>query len=107
MTLPSHLVCLACNCGGSVPLLRQFLQGHGVPNYLEVPILKGDKAKEWARAHSRNYPDLNHYLSVQSAFAIIVGGDSARSLYDWVDINNAKISHVAKADILLKTFLFN
>lgn len=98
------LLLLACNCGNSTPLLRSFLRGAGVPNYLDVPLFKGNKAKEWAYQNAA-LPDLAQYLKRASAFAIIVGIDPVSQSYDWVDINHHSLSHKAKATELIKTFL--
>ena len=98
------LLCLACNCGNSTPLLRSFLQSNGVPDYMNIPLLKGDKAKQWAKEHAL-LPDLSAYLEKVSAFAIIVGRDFDEGLYDWVDINHQSLAHKAKAAELIKTFL--
>lgn len=97
------LLLLACNCGNSTPLLRSFLRGAGVSNYLEVPLLKGNKAKEWAYQNGA-LPDLAAYLKKTSSFAVIVGLDPTAQLYDWVDINHHSLAHKTKATELIRTF---
>lgn len=97
------LLCLACNCTNSTPLLRSFLQSNGVPNYMEVPLYRGDKAKQWVY-QTTGLPDLAAYLENVSAFAIIVGVDLEAQLYDWVDINHQSLAHKTKASKLIEAF---
>ena len=92
---------LICDCASSLPLFRQFLQGYHVPDYMSVPVLRGNKAKDFVASYELT--DIAEYIKRRSAFVIILGEDG--NSVDWVDINNAKLTQELKAKAILERFL--
>lgn len=95
------IIGLICDCASSLPLFRQFLQGHHVPNYMAVPVYRGNKAKDYVASYE--LADIAEYIKRRSAFVIILGEDG--DTVDWVDINNAKLTQELKAKAILERFL--
>lgn len=93
---------LICDCASSLPLFRQFLQANSVPDYMSIPIHRGEKAKE--RASAINDPSLIKHLDSHHSFVILVG--ISDSSLDWVDINNARLADEIKAKALIEAYAF-
>ena len=98
----SRLIGLICDCGSSLPLFRQFLQGHQFPDYMKVPVYRGNEARRVA--DNLRDESLSLYLSVRSTFVIIalLTGDPQAPTVEWVDINNAKLPQQLEAKALLE-----
>ena len=74
---------------------------HHVPNYMAVPVYRGNKAKDYVASYE--LADIAEYIKRRSAFVIILGEDGED--IDWVDINNAKLTQELKAKAILERFL--
>ena len=94
------IIGLICDCASSLPLFRQFLQGHHIQDYLSTPVYRGNKAKAYIESYELN--DIAEYVKKRSAFVIILGEDGED--VDWVDINNAKLTQELKAKAILERF---
>lgn len=92
---------LSCNCHAAPGLFRQFLFGGKVPNYMKVPLFKGEEAKAWVEKN--NLPKIRSYIENHSSYVIVVGWTSKKDL-DWVDINNADSERQIRAEMLLERF---
>lgn len=91
---------LACNCHAAPGLFRQFLFENHIPNYMNVPLLQGEKAKEWLRENGAT--DILNYLERRSSFVIVFGEDGEKR--DWSDINNADPEKMLRAEMVLEQF---
>lgn len=99
---------LICDCGSSLPLIRQFFQANGVPNYMSAPIIRGkDKCIE--EAERLGSSELASHIQACSAFIIVIGYDqppSESTQIDWVDINNAKLPQTLEAKAIVERYAF-
>lgn len=104
MTSLPPLFGLICDCGSSLPLFRQFLQGHTQADYMSIPVYRGHEAK--VVATSLNDPLLSDYLSSRGTFVIVASysPNSPISL-KWVDINNAKLPQQLEAKAIVEEAL--
>ena len=91
---------LACNCHAAPGLFRQFLFENHIPNYMGVPLLQGEKAKQWAKEHGAL--DILNYLEHRSSFVIVLGEEGEER--GWSDINNADPEKVLRAEMILERF---
>lgn len=94
------LAMLACHCASAPNKAYSFLQEHHISRYMAVPLLQGDKAKSFAKAHSS--PELFTYIDNHSSYVIVVGYDSLS--LEWEDINNAPEDILIRAELLLSRF---
>lgn len=95
---------LLCDCGGSLPLFRQFLQGYTQADYMSIPAYRGQEAK--AVAASLNDSLLSTYLSAQGAFVIVASySPGSPTPLKWVDINNAKLPQQLEAKAIVEEAL--
>lgn len=92
---------LSCNCAAAPGLFRQFLFANHVPNYMKVPLFKGEEAKAWA--DKNDLPKILSYIENHSSFVLVVGWTSKKDL-QWVDINNADSERQIHAEMILERF---
>lgn len=96
------IVGLLCNCSGAPGLFRQFLFKNHIPNYMTVPMKRGEEAKAWAK--DNNLTDVSSYLDKRSSYVLVVGWSKPSDL-EWTDINNADPERTLKAEMLLERFV--
>lgn len=101
MTTPYQLPpieILTCNCGGVENLARKFLRPL-VPNYMQIPLYQGQKARERAQQLD---PDgaLPQFLTKRGRYVVIVATDTKPPL--WENIGSGDNTSKIRAEILVK-----
>lgn len=96
---------VACMCGSSESMARNFLKSVNYPNWLNVPIHRG---KEKSRSVLNQMPPvpekemLEHFLKDASKWVVIIGHD--QTSMKWSDIaHNAPKSRI-EAEFVVKNF---
>lgn len=86
------IIGLICNCSGSESLVRSIFREADLPNWLEIPVYKGNRAKEVASELASKYTEtpqpqiLLHYLENRSSYAVVVGYDPETQYVKWSDV---------------------
>ena len=101
------IVGLICNCSGSEDQIRGLFNECELPNWLDIPVYKGDKAKEFVKKLIPLYPDtpqpqiLANYLEENASYAIVCGYDT---IVRWSDIGHGNLSARIEARTVTKAF---
>lgn len=100
------LILLTCTCGGSQRLAIKPLARAGVPDYMDIPLLQGDKARAEAAAldsllQTPESAALVDYIK-KPRFVIVVGY-TAHSLV-WVDVARNDTESMMKAEAIARAF---
>lgn len=96
---------VACFCGSSDSLVRNFLKSIGYPDWASIPIHKG---KEKSLAVSNTLPPtpekemLRSFLGPASKWAVIIGYDGENCR--WSDIAHNGAKSRIEAEFVVKTF---
>lgn len=83
---------LICSCHNSENLVRSIFREADLPNWLDIPVFKGDRAKEVAAELASKYTEtpqpkiLQHYLENRSSYAIVLGYDPETQYVKWSDV---------------------
>lgn len=100
------LMLLTCICGGSQRLAMKPLMRANVPNYLDTPLLQGDKARAEAEALDSliGTPD-SHALAeyVKKSRFVIVAGYTNDFLV-WVDVARNDTESMMRAEAIAAKF---
>lgn len=95
---------LICDCGSSLPLFRQFLQGYTQADYMSVPVYRGQEAKTVVASLDDSV--LSAYLSNRGTFVIVASySPNSSTPLKWVDINNAKLPQQLEAKSIVEEAL--
>ena len=99
------LAVVACMCGSSESMARNFLKSVGYPDWLTIPIHRG---KDKSKSMLNQFPPvaeremLEHFLQDASKWVVIVGYD--QSSMRWSDIaHNAPKSRI-EAEFVVKAY---
>lgn len=100
------LAVVACHCGSSDSLARNFLKSVGYPEWMSIPIHRG---KEKSLSMLNQFPPvpekemLQSFLKGASKWVVIIGyNDSAMR---WSDIAHNGVKSRIEAEFVVKTFL--
>lgn len=101
------IMALTCSCGGAEPLVRKVFRATHNPNWLNIPIYKGDKAKAKIIELANTYQDtqfqvLRNYISSKSTYAVILGFDEQN--VRWVDVSMGDNNSLIKGQIIVEDF---
>lgn len=99
---------IACHCGSSDSLVRNFLKSVGYPDWMNIPVNKG---KEKSLAFLNQLPPtpekemLRSFLDGASKWAVIIGytGDQMK----WSDIAHNGPKSRIEAEFVVKKFSFD
>lgn len=100
------LAIVACQCGSSDSLVRNFLHSVGYPDWNSIPIARG---KEKSLAVVNQLPPapekemLQHFLKDASKWAIIIGYD--QESMKWSDIAHSGPRSRIEAEFVVKNFM--
>ena len=101
------IVGLICNCSGSEEQIRGLFHECELKDWLDIPVYKGNKAKEFVKQLAEQYPDtpqpkiLANYLENNASYAIVCGYDS---IVRWSDIAHGNLSARIEARTVTKAF---
>lgn len=94
------LMVIACQCGSSDSLVRNFLKSAGYPDWLTIPIHKGKDKSLSALNHLPPVPEkemLQSFLSGASKWAVIIGYTPTSMKWSDIAHNGAKSRIEAQA----------
>lgn len=100
------LAIVACQCGSSDSLVRNFLHSVGYPDWNSIPMVRG---KEKSLAVVNQLPPapekemLQHFLKDASKWAIIIGYD--QDSMKWSDIAHSGPRSRIEAEFVVKNFM--
>ena len=100
------LAIVACQCGSSDSLVRNFLYSVGYPDWNSIPMARG---KEKSLAVVNQLPPapekemLQHFLKDASKWAIIIGYD--QDSMKWSDIAHSGPRSRIEAEFVVKNFM--
>lgn len=100
------LAIVACQCGSSDSLVRNFLHSVGYPDWNSIPMARG---KEKSLAVVNQLPPapekemLQHFLKDASKWAIIIGYD--QDSMKWSDIAHSGPRSRIEAEFVVKNFM--
>lgn len=100
------LAVVACQCGSSDSLVRNFLHSVGYPDWNSIPMARG---KEKSLAVVNQLPPapekemLQHFLKDASKWAIIIGYD--QESMKWSDIAHSGPRSRIEAEFVVKNFM--
>lgn len=101
---------LICNCHNSEQLIRSVFHEADLPNWLDIPVFKGNRAKEVANEFASKYTEtpqptiLQRYLETHASYAIIVGYDPETQYVKWSDVALGDLPSKIEAIALSKRF---
>lgn len=87
------LAIVACHCGSSNSLVRNFLKSTGYPDWLSIPIEQGKDRSLAALNYLPPSPEkemLKSFLKNASKWAVIIGYDEASMKWSDIAHNGAK-----------------
>lgn len=96
---------IACHCGSSDSLVRNFLKSIGYPDWMTIPVNKG---KEKSIAFLNQLPPtpekemLRNFLKDASKWAVIIGYDQENM--KWSDIAHNGPKSRIEAEFVVKNF---
>lgn len=97
---------IACQCGSSSSLARNFLKSVGYPDWASIPLIQG---KEKSRAFLNNLPPcpekemLDSFLVDASKWVVIIGYD--QNSCKWSDISHNAPKSTIEAEYLVKNYM--
>lgn len=97
---------IACHCGSSDSLVRNFLKSVGYPDWMNIPVNKG---KEKSIAFLNQLPPtpekemLRNFLKDASKWAVIIGYDQENM--KWSDIAHNGPKSRIEAEFVVKNFM--
>lgn len=103
----SVIAVVACMCGSSDSLVRNFLKSINYPGWVDIPIHKG---KEKSLAILNALPPtpekemLKTFLRSASKWAVVIGYSPASSTMKWSDIAHNGAKSRIEAEFVVKTF---
>lgn len=98
---------IACQCGSSDSMARNFLKRVGYQNWLDVPIHRG---KEKSRSFLNQLPPvpekemLANFLNNASKWVVIIGYDE--QTMKWSDISHNAPKSTIEAEFIVQNFKF-
>lgn len=99
------LAVVACQCGSSQSLARNFLHSAGYPGWATIPIVQGKERSKRALERIPRFPEiemLENFLEGASKWVVIIGWNDQACR--WSDIShNASVTRV-EAQFLVDTF---
>ena len=101
------LAVVACHCGSSDSMARNFLKSVGYPNWMDIPIHRG---KEKSRSFLNQLPPvaekemLASFLKDASKWVVIIGYDEHSM--KWSDISHNAPKSTIEAEFVVKNFQF-
>lgn len=96
---------IACHCGSSDSLVRNFLKSVGYPDWMNIPVNKG---KEKSIAFLNQLPPapekemLRNFLKDASKWAVVIGYDQENM--KWSDIAHNGPKSRIEAEFVVKNF---
>ena len=99
------IMVIACQCGSSQSLARNFLKGVGYPEWFSIPIYQGKEKSLAAINYLPHTPEkemLQSFLKGASKWVVFIGYDDADVRWSNIASNDAK-SRV-EAEVLVQTF---
>lgn len=99
------LAVVACMCGSSESMARNFLKSVGYPDWLTIPVYRG---KEKSKSMLNQFPPvperemLEHFLQDASKWVVIVGYD--QSSMKWSDISHNAPKSRIEAEFVVKNY---
>lgn len=100
----SLFIC-ACQCGSSEQLARQFLQKHGYPDWISIPVIKGKERSRNALTALPQYKEvkmLDNYLINASKWVVILGYNENGCR--WADLTHGGFPSQVEAGLIVETF---
>ena len=99
------LAVVACQCGSSESLARNFLKSVGYPGWMDIPIIRGKEKSFSALNQLPPAPEkemLKNFLSNASKWVVIIGYDQTRM--KWSDIAHNGPKSSIEAEFVVKNF---
>lgn len=99
------LMCIACTCGSSDSLIRNFLKQVGYAGWMSIPITKGKVKSRSVLGLIPKFPEvemLDNFLRTASKWAVIIGWDD--NSCRWSDIAHDAAKSRIEAEFVVKTF---
>lgn len=103
------LILLACQCGGSEPMVRSTLQSAGVKDWLKVPVKKGKQASlDWMDMcpdyikSTLEWGALRNFIVNHGKFAVVVGYND--HIFKWSDVAAGSLQAKLDAEVIAKKF---
>lgn len=105
-----RIIGLICNCHNSESLVRSIFREAELSNWLEIPVYKGNRAKEVVAELRSKYTEsqqpiiLEHYLENKSSYAIVLGYDPETQYVKWSDVALGDLSSRIAGVAIAKQF---
>ena len=100
------LAIVACQCGSSDSLVRNFLHSVGYPDWNSIPMARGKEKSLAVVSQLPPAPEkemLQHFLKDASKWAIIIGYD--QESMKWSDIAHSGPRSRIEAEFVVKNFM--
>ena len=100
------LAIVACQCGSSDSLVRNFLHSVGYPDWKSIPMARGKEKSLAVVSQLPPAPEkemLQHFLKDASKWAIIIGYD--QESMKWSDIAHSGPRSRIEAEFVVKNFM--
>ena len=96
---------VACHCGSSESLARNFLKSVGYPSWMDIPIIRGKEKSLSVLNQLPSAPEkemLKNFLSDASKWVVIIGYDQEKM--KWSDIAHNGPKSSIEAEFIVKNF---
>ena len=97
---------VACQCGSSESMARNFLKSVGYPDWLTIPIHRGKEKSKSVLNQMPPVPEkemLAHFLQNASKWVVIIGYD--QNSMKWSDIAHNGAKSRIEAEFVVKNFM--
>lgn len=98
---------IACQCGSSDSIARNFLKSVGYPDWMNIPIQRGKEKSRWFLNQLPPTPEkemLGNFLKDASKWVVIIGYDEQNM--KWSDISHNAPKSTIEAEFVVKNFGF-
>lgn len=104
------IIGLVCNCTGSENMVRSVFHDAGLSNWLDITVLKGDRAKDFVAKAIEQRPKsvalkaLYSHIKDRGSFSVVLGIDEEVSLEKWSDVADGEFVSMAEATVIANKF---